>query len=97
MRTAEYAAEESYILYDIDLRRVFWRLIQWQLRDMNDPLGIVGRIPACSSEDNRAKTLSLLRSAHQSLLVAEEHEGKDDGAYWWAMTDVFGTDFAWPT
>ncbi len=63
MRTAEYAAGETAIIYEIDLRRVMEATVAAGAKDMNDPARIVGRIPACASDDKRRTTLSMLRTA----------------------------------
>lgn len=55
MRATEYAAGETLILYEIDLSAVLRKIVEAGARDMNDPLGIVGRIPACASAANRRR------------------------------------------
>ena len=98
MRVAEYARGEQAIVYDIDLRSVFRRLISVELRDMNDPEGIVARIPATSSEANRLTGLAAARRALTSLESAEQARLAGRSAdYWFKMTEVFGNDFPWPT
>lgn len=100
MRTAEYARGERVIYFHTDLRYLMGRLIDNGLRDMNDPTGLVSRIGAVSSEQNRVKTLRLLNAAKSHLDAAYELDGKpgrtDKARYWLHMKAVFG-DFPYPT
>lgn len=100
MRTAEYAKGETGIYYHLDLRFLMGRLIQYGLRDMNDPTGLVPRIGAVSSEENRRKALHLLQEAKGHLDAAYEADGKpgmpDKWRYWLHMKAVFG-EFPYPT
>jgi hypothetical protein len=66
LRTAQYAAGESSILYDIDLRAVMDSLADLKIRAMNDPTGLVSRIPATSSEENRVDALRLVKGARRA-------------------------------
>lgn len=97
MRAAEHAAGESIIVYEYDLRSVMRKIITADARDMNDLAHIVGRIPACSSDEKRRSTVRLLNSAVSSLdkAVAARERG-DQSDYWVAMRDVFGSDYPWP-
>jgi hypothetical protein len=98
MRTAEYAADETSIVYDIDLRNVISSIVTAGARDMNDPAHIVGRIPACASGEKRRSTLSMLRTAITQLEIAEAAKTAGDrSTYWLAMRNVFGSDYPWPT
>lgn len=98
MRTAEYAAGESSIVYDIDLPAVFRTIIGAGARAMNDPEGLVGRIPACASKEKRARTLSLMQDAVNSLDLADDAKRRgNQNDYWSNMYDVFGPDFPYPT
>lgn len=97
LRTAAYLAGENCVVYWVDLERMFSRMISAELAAMNDPLRIVTRIRACSSEENRRSALSMMRSAQASLdraRAAEQAENAHD--YWWHMADVFGTGFPYP-
>lgn len=95
MRAAKYASQEQSILYRIDLPAVLRSILRSEAADMNDPTGVVsGRIPACSSEANRASVRAKLRSAIASLESAEQHRKAGDSVnYWLRMTDLFGSDF----
>ncbi len=96
-RTAEYAAGESSILFEIDLPAVFRTIVAFGARDMNDPEGLVGRIPACASKEKRTHTLSLIRDAMNSLDLADEARRRGNTSdYWSNMYDVFGPGFPYP-
>ncbi|WP_194290585.1 SMODS domain-containing nucleotidyltransferase [Modestobacter roseus] len=99
MRTAEYAKSQTSIFYHLDLNILMNRLIDYGLRDMNDPIGVVTRINAVSSEENRRTTLRLLREARDRVSEAYDLDGKPDRRYryWELMTEVFGSDFPYPT
>jgi hypothetical protein len=98
MRAAEHASGEQLIIYEIDLPSVMRKIANASARDMNDPAHIVGRIPACSSDERRRTTIRLLNSAAASLDKAESARKRGDQAeYWIAMRDVFGEDYPWPT
>lgn len=98
IRTARYAKGEATILYRADLRIVMGRILNEEVRDLNDPLGLVGRIPGCASDAKRATTKRLLHEAVEALDEADEAYSADDKTgYWIAMSRLFGTDFPWPT
>jgi hypothetical protein len=98
MRTAEYTASESSIVFEIDLAAVFRTIVDFGARDMNDPEGLVGRIPACASKEKRNRTLSLMRDAMKSLDLADEARRRSNASdYWSNMYDVFGSRFPYPT
>jgi hypothetical protein len=98
MRAAEYAAGETSIIYDIDLRRVMNKIVAADARDMTDPEHIVGRIPACASEEKRRLTMTMLRAAVASLYDANvAKDAGDRSKYWQAMYQVFGSGYPWPT
>jgi hypothetical protein len=97
VRAAEYAAREDVIIFDIDLVRVMNVVEAAEARSMNDPAGIVGRIPACASGEKRRRTLTLLRSAVSDLRTAEAARlAGNRTEYWLAMRKVFGPDYPWP-
>ena len=98
MRTAEYAAGETVIIYDIDLRSVMNAIVAADARDMTDPAHIVGRIPACASDEKRRSIVRLLNTAISELRAADAAKTAGDRyGYWQAMRKVFGTDYSWPT
>lgn len=98
MRTASYASGESSIINDIDLRSMFRQLIAGEMRAMNDPLGIVGRIPATSSDANRTSALRSAKLASEHLQAADEALVAGDSArYWRNMSAVFGLQYPYPS
>ncbi|WP_197381461.1 nucleotidyltransferase domain-containing protein [Mycolicibacterium mengxianglii] len=98
MRTVNYSSDEGAIIYDMDLRAVFRRLVYSEMRSMNDPLGIVPRIPATSSEANRTFALRQARDALEHLEAADAAKTNNDrSTYWSHMTSVFGYDYPYPT
>jgi hypothetical protein len=98
MRTTKYASGENTIIYDIDLRAVLDELVFSEMRSMNDPLGIVLRIPATSSEANRAAAVRHARDAlrHVDAAAAARTAG-DRSSYWSHMTSIFGYDYPYPS
>lgn len=97
IRTAHYASGQSAIIYDIDLRAVFRRLVDGEMRPMNDPLGIVPRIHATSSETNRLTALRLAKDALSNLEDADSARSRGDSSeYWSSMFRVFGYDYPYP-
>ena len=97
MRTARRMNDETTIIYDIDLRSVFRALALGEMRDMNDPLGIVTRIPATSSEANRRSALRATQEARDRLEVAEvARQAGDKSEYWCNMAAVFSSKYPWP-
>lgn len=98
MRAAEYAAGKASIHYRLDLQFVMKAILRMEARDMNDPKGIVGRIPACASAEKQATTRRLLREAIAALERAESALAQgDQSGYWGEMYRLFGNDFPWPT
>jgi hypothetical protein len=94
LRTAQYLAGESSVIYKYDLPTMFRKIIAAELAPMNDPLGIVKRIRACSSEANRSTTLAAMRCARTSLEAAASAEADGSaGTYWLRMSELFGNAF----
>ncbi|TCJ89969.1 hypothetical protein DFR71_6260 [Nocardia alba] len=97
LRTAEHAAGESSIHYQIDMSSILRKIVVADFREMNDPIGIVTRIRPCSSEDNRRKALAAAKSAKDYLAIAREAKDRSDtSSYWKAMYSIFGYDFPYP-
>jgi len=97
MRTVEYANTQSSIIYDLDLRFAFGHMLNKDLAGMNDPAGLAGRTPPCSSEANRRTIMRLMRDACANLNAAYKAEqAKEPSRYRRAMAPVFGTECPWP-
>ncbi|MBI3130470.1 MAG: nucleotidyltransferase [Acidobacteria bacterium] len=96
LRVAKYAADESSIQYDIDVRIILAQLLSADLAAMQDPMGICGLIPACKSQADREDALSKLTTASTRADKAREctKEGKISEAFdWWRLL----YDNAFPT
>lgn len=97
LSTAKYLSTEASVLYSVDVPAMLRRMIDAELAPMNDPLGIVERIRACSSEENRLAALDGMRRALTSLAKADEAETAGNaGIYWSHMADLFGYGFPYP-
>ncbi len=96
LRIAKYAAGESAIVYDIDVKRVLSQLRDANLANMQDPMGISGYIAACSTEAKRADALSKLNTAATRAENARDATAANDikSAFdWWRLlyADAFPT------
>jgi hypothetical protein len=85
MRTAEFAAGETAIVYKYDVKSVLRRLESLELASMLDPLGISGRIyPGTSSQIETAKTKVGNAARRARNAINSEAEGKPADAFnWW--------------
>lgn len=96
LRVAKYANGETSIIYEHDVMRVLRLLWDVQLASMQDPMGISGNIPACSTDVKRQDALSKLGTA---LVRAEKAREAADKGYisdafdWWRLlyNDQFPT------
>jgi hypothetical protein len=94
LRVAKYAQDESQIFYDIDIKRIFALLSNLNLAAIQDPMGISGYIPACSSDAKKEDALSKLQTALTRAEKALEVKAKGDiGAVflWWNL--IFDSKF----
>ena len=86
LRVAKYAAGESSIVYDIDVKRVFSHLHDIQLAQMQDPMGISGYISPCSTQtqlnDAKSKLTTALTRAQRARDAEDEGDTKE-AFYWW--------------
>ena len=86
LRVAKYAAGESSIVYDIDVKRVFSHLHDIQLAQMQDPMGISGYISPCSTQtqlnDAKSKLTTALTRAQRARDAEDEGDTKET-FYWW--------------
>jgi len=88
LRVAKYAAEEPYIMYSIDVERIFSLLQEKGLAAMKDPKGIAGYVAACSTQAQLNESTSKLATALSRARKAREAETKGDiknAFYWWNM------------
>ena len=85
MRTAEFAAGESTIIYKYDVRSVLRRLDSLELAYMLDPLGISGRIyPGTASQVETAKTkVNNAARRAQNAIESEQSGNLEDAFSWW--------------
>jgi hypothetical protein len=88
LRVAKYAAEQSVIIYDLDVQFMLARLQADGLAQMRDPMGISGYINPCSTstklEDAKSKLSTALARAQKA--VNARQKGDDWSAfYWWNL------------
>jgi hypothetical protein len=96
LRVAKYAASENSIVYEIDVKRILKMLWDSQLANMQDPMGISGYIPPCSTEARKETALSRLATAFARAENARDAAYKEkisDAFYWWRLlyNDAFPT------
>ena len=86
LRVAKYAAGESSIIYDIDVKRVFSHLDSINLASMQDPMGISGLISPCSTdaklEDAKSKLSTALDRAQKAYDAKDEGDIKTAFKWW---------------
>lgn len=83
LRVAKYADGEKSIIYDIDVKNVLKMLFDCELASMQDPVGVSGYVPACSTDTKKQDALSKLETA---LIRAEKAR---DAAYKEKFSDAF--------
>lgn len=94
LRVAKYAADESTIVYDIDVKNVLKMLFDSQLANMQDPVEISGYIPACSTDAKKQEALSKLETALTRAENARDgaHRENISKAFeWWRL--VYNCEF----
>jgi hypothetical protein len=94
LRVAKYAANESSIAYDVDIKRVLQLLWDGELASMQDPMGVSGYIQACKTEAMRGDALSKLETGlgrAEKALAASARNRVDDAFGWWRL--LFGNSF----
>jgi hypothetical protein len=88
LRVAKYAENETSILYEYDIQRVFDLLYRNNLANLQDPMGISGYIRPCKTEsmleDARSKVLTASVRADKAL-AAFKAENFKDAFYWWNL------------
>ncbi len=94
LRCGKYASGEKAILYSIDVHRVLSLLSDNGLASIQDPAGISGYVPACSTDSKKESALAKLEKAlyHASKAREAESAGKIEEAFrQWGM--VFNGHF----
>lgn len=77
VRATKYAETETSIVYDIDLYRFFKYFNDNELPSINDPLGISGRIHACSTDAKYETALSKVKADFKRAEEAYDNRDKD--------------------
>jgi hypothetical protein len=77
LRATKYAEGETTIVYDIDLYKFFKYLSENELPSINDPLGISGRIHACTTDAKFNLTLSKVQSDYKRAEDAFNYRSTD--------------------
>ena len=94
LRVAKYATGENAIVYDIDVKNVLKMLFDGQLANMQDPVGISGYIPACSTDAKKQEALSKLETAltrAENARDAAYRENISKAFEWWRL--VYNYEF----
>ncbi|MEB7861492.1 hypothetical protein NGK12_13075 [Raoultella ornithinolytica] len=88
MRVAKYAEQETSIVFDIDVKRVFSMLLDSNLAAMQDPMGVAGYIYPCQTNHQKNDAISKLTTAvnraEKARNAASRNEIKD-AFYWWGL------------
>lgn len=88
LRIAKYAENVTEISYKYDVQRVFAYLLNVNLAQMQDPMGISGYISPCKTLNHLNDALSKLQTAYSRATKAVEEENKRNlqGAFaWWNL------------
>jgi hypothetical protein len=88
LRVAKYASGETSIIYDIDVKNILKMLFDCQLANMQDPEGISGYIPACSTDIKKQDALSKLQTAVTRAENARDEARKENiskAFEWWRL------------
>ncbi|WUR95182.1 hypothetical protein OG757_23570 [Streptomyces sp. NBC_01262] len=93
MRAAEYGASNDSIIYPSALPSLMRKMVNHELRSMNDPAGLVNRISACSSELKRTTSIRAMQTALGHLDTAFSKWTVDNYAASQELRIVFGSDF----
>lgn len=96
LRVAKFAAGENVIIYEHDVRNVLKFLLDNDLSNMQDPMGVSGYISACRSDAAYDDALSKLQTAYSRAenALEESRKGNIYGAFdWWRLlySDQFPT------
>jgi Second Messenger Oligonucleotide or Dinucleotide Synthetase domain len=94
LRVAKYASGEKSIIYDIDVKNILKMLFDCQLANMQDPAGISGYIPACSTDIKKQDALSKLQTALTRAENARDEAMKENTSKafeWWRL--LYNSEF----
>lgn len=86
LRIAKWAAAETSIIYRYDVTSMLRQLVNCDLAQMIDPMGISGYVPGCNTEIQKQDALSKLNTAltrASNALEAEKAGKVADAFYWW--------------
>lgn len=76
LRIAEWASSEETIVYSFDVRTMLKQLVNCDLAQMSDPMGVSGYVPAATTENCRLDALSKLTTALDRANHARAAEGR---------------------
>ncbi len=86
LQVAKYSYGESFILYSIDVERMFTKLTASGLAPLQDPQEISGYIHPCATQahldESRSKVATALSRAEKAQ-AAESNGNIQDAFYWW--------------
>jgi Second Messenger Oligonucleotide or Dinucleotide Synthetase domain len=88
LRVAKYAAAESSIVYEIDVKRVLCQLRDCELAALQDPMGISGYIQPCKTAALYRDAISKLDTAAtraEKAREAAERGYPSDAFDWWRL------------
>jgi len=88
MKIVQYAKDERYIEYSIDIMKIIASLYDNDLPAIIDPTGISGYIYPCSSDAKKREALSKLATAKRrsaNARTSEYNEKIEDAFYWWNL------------
>ena len=88
LNATKYVEKEKNLFYDIDIQFFFQYLYDLQLRDILDPMGVSGYIPATNTLVKKQDSLSKLNTAliRAKKAVEAEQKGKTQEALdWWNL------------
>jgi hypothetical protein len=86
LRVAKYANDETAIIYEWDVKKVFCQLRDAGLANMQDPMGVSGYISACKTVAMKQDALSKLDTAatraEKALELSKKEKVSDAFDYW---------------
>lgn len=94
MRVAKYAAQETVIVYSIDVKNILKLMSDNKLAALQDPKGISGYIQPCASDSKKITALSKIETAltrASKAVTAENKSEISDAFYWWNL--VYNENF----